>query len=278
MKKLFALLSTCVVAVLAADMARADADFTDPSGDSGGAPDVTDVSVFNDAFNRVVFGAQIAGGAAMAADGEINFVVDADKNAATGSDGWDYLIVMDGNKQWNLLRWDGSQWAEAPAATVKTYFLGDVVLFGVDRSELGNTATFDFFVVSNKIAADEVVATDTVPDGDAVWSYATVTKTFDLSASPIIAVTKGGARVGRAFVAGYLASRTDSPEPISGPKSTCVATVGLKRIPARVAQEGDVAVCRVTVPKTAKGKVLKLTIATTAGGKTVRKSYSTKIR
>lgn len=278
MGKVLAVLCTVVLALLVAQVARADANFTDPSGDANGAPDVTDVSVFNDAFNRVVFGAKIAGGAAMAADGEIVFVVDMDKNAETGSGGWDYLIVLNGKKQWNLLRWDGTQWVEAPAATAKPYFYDDVVLFGIDRSELGNTALFDFFVEANKYTGDQVVATDTVPDGDAVWSYATVAKTFGLIASPIVAVTKGGARVGKPFHVGYIAARTDSPEPIVGPKSTCVATVGTKRIPARVAQDGDVAACRVTVPKTAKGKLLKLTLATTAGGKTVRKSYSTKVR
>lgn len=279
MTKVLAVLTTLVLALLVAQVARADADFTDPSGDANGAPDVTDVSVFNDAFNRVILGAKIAGGAAMAADGEIVFILDTDNNGDTGSSGWDYLIVMDGKKQWGLYSWNGTQWAEAPATTAKPYFFDDVVLFGIDRSELGNTAGFTFFAEANKYAGEEITATDVAPDGDAVWSYATVAKTFGLSASPIVAVTKGGARVGKPFVAGYLASRTDSPEPMLGPKSTCVATVGTKRIAARVAQDGDVALCRVTVPKLAsKGKLLKLTLTTTSGGKTVKKSYSTKIR
>ena len=71
--------------MLGAQAARADADFTDPGGDANGAPDVTNVSVFNDAFNRVIFYAKIAGGKAMEADGEIDFVVDADKNGDTGT-------------------------------------------------------------------------------------------------------------------------------------------------------------------------------------------------
>ena len=278
MSKVLAVLATFVVALFGAHVARADADFTDPASDANGAPDVTDVSVFNDAFNRVIFAARIAGGKAMEADGEITFVVDADKNAETGAGGWDYWIVLDGATKWNLFSWDGTQWIEAPATTVKTSFVDDIVLFGIDRSELGNTASFDFFVEANKLAGDEVVATDTAPDGDGVWSYATVTKTFGLSASPVIVVTKGGARVGKPFVAGYVVGRTDSPELMLAPKSTCVATVGTKRIAARVVQERDVAVCRLTMPKTAKGKLLKLTLTTTSGGKTVKKSYSTRIR
>jgi len=278
MNKVLAVLATCVLALLGAQVARADADFTDPAGDASGAPDVVDVSVFNDAFNRIVFAAKFAGNAAMAADGEVTFVVDTDSNPETGSNGWDFWIILDGTEKWNLFGWDGTQWAEAPATSVKAYFLDDVVFFAINRSELGNTSALSFFVEANKIAGDAVVATDTAPDGDAVWSYATVTKTFGLVASPVVAVTKGGARVGKAFVAGYAVGRTDSPEPMIAPKTTCAATVGVKRIPARITQEADIAVCRVTVPKTAKGKLLKLTLTTTSSGKTVKKAYSTKVR
>jgi len=279
MNKVLAVLATCALALLCAQVARADANYTDPAGDANGAPDVIDVSVFNDAFNRIIFAARIAGNAAMAADGEVTFVVDSDNNGETGSNGWDFWLVLDGTEKWNLYSWNGTEWVEAPSTTVKAYFLDEVVFFAVDRSELGNTASLNFYVEANKIAGDTVVATDTAPDGDAVWSYATVTKTFGLVASPVVAVTKGGARVGKPFVAGYAVSRTDSPEPMTAPKTTCVATVGVKRIAARVTQDGDIALCRVTVPKLlSKGKLLKLTLTTTSGGKSAKKTYSTRVR
>ena len=283
MTKVLAVLATLVLALLGAQVARADADFTDPTGDANGAPDVTNVSVFNDSANRVIFFAKIAGGKAMEADGEIAILIDSDENSETGTNGWDYLIFMSGDKTAGLIKWDGTQWVESPATTAKVFFTDNVVYFGIDRAELGATASFNFYVESAKYAGDQVVASDLAPDGEAVWTYATVTKAFGLVASPIIAGTKGGARAGKAFVVAYAAARTDSPEPLVGPKTTCAATVGTKRIPARVTQEGDFATCRVTVPKTlaAKttvGKLLKLTMTTTAGGKTVKKSYSTKIK
>jgi hypothetical protein len=278
MSRFLAVLAACVAASLGAQVARADADFTDPAGDGGGAPDVTDVSVFNDSANRVLFGAHIAGGKAMAADGEVAFVIDADKSRDTGTDGWDYLISLAGDKTWNLYSWDGTQWAEAPATTAKSYFFGDVVLFAIDRSELGNTSSFDFYVEGNQFAGDEIVATDAAPDGDGVWSYATVTKTFGLAASPLVVVTKGGPRAGKPFVVGYSFGRTDSPEPVAGAKSTCVATVGVQRVAARVVQDGAVAACRVTLPTAAKGKLLKLTLRTSFGGKTVSRTSASRIR
>ena len=180
MTKVLAVLATLVLALLGAQVARADADFTDPTGDANGAPDVTNVSVFNDSANRVIFFAKIAGGKAMEADGEIGFVVDSDKNAETGDGGWDYWLVVTGDKKWNLLRWDGTAWVESPSTTAKVFVFDDVVYFGIDRAELGNTASFDFFVDASKYAGEQVVASDGAPDGDACWSYATVTKTYGL--------------------------------------------------------------------------------------------------
>ena len=43
-------------------------------------------------------------------------------------------------------------------------------------------------------------------------------------------------------------------------------------------QVDDVAACRVVVPKTAKGKLLKLTLTTTSSGKSAKKTYSTRVR
>lgn len=283
MMKVLAVLATAVVAMLGAQVARADADFTDPTGDANGAPDVTNVSVFNDSANRVVFYAKIAGGKAMEADGELDFVIDADKNPTTGGNGWEYLIALTGKKEWGLFRWDGTQWVESPATTVKVDFFEGEVQLGIDRSELGNTSSFDFYVDASKYAGDQVLATDVAPDGDAVWSYATVVKSFGLYSSPAIPVTKGGARAGKPFVAGYVFGSTDSPEAAVGPKTTCVVTVAGKRVAAKFTQEVGVAACRVVVPKTLAGKttvgkLLKLTLTTTSGGKTITKSYSTKIK
>jgi len=87
MTKVLAVLATLVLALLGAQVARADADFTDPTGDANGAPDVTNVSVLNDSANRVIFFAKIAGGKAMEADGELSFIVDSDKNRETGDGG-----------------------------------------------------------------------------------------------------------------------------------------------------------------------------------------------
>jgi hypothetical protein len=94
----------------------------------------------------------------------------------------------------------------------------------------------------------------------------------------MVGVTKGGARAGKAFAAGYVYGRLDSPEPASGARTTCVATLAGKRVAARVSTSAEAAACRVSLPKAARGKVLKLTLTTTLKGRSVRKSYATRVK
>jgi hypothetical protein len=277
MQRLFAL-AALAAALVVVPAAAGDASFTDPPGDAGGAPDIVDVVVYNDAFTRVGFGVKIAGGKALGGEGGLLVLFDSDRNMATGRNGWDYLVLLTGDETWDVSSWDGTQWVEAPAASAKAYFQEDVLLFGIDRAELGNTAGFDFFVTSLQFEGDQLVASDTAPDGEDVWTYATVRKTFGLGSSQVVSTTKGGARAGKAFVAGYVFGRLDSPEPATGAKTTCVATVAGKRIAARVSSSAEAAACRVTLPAASKGKVLKLTLTTTLRGKSVQKSYATKVK
>lgn len=265
-------------ALLAVPAALADAAFSDPVGDGGGAPDITDVTVVNDAFNRVAFVVKLAGGKAMAGDTDVAFIVDSDKNADTGSNGWDHLIVVTADEQRGLFAWNGTEWVEAPATTLRAYFYGSVVIVALDRSELGNTTSFDFFAEATLYSGEEAAASDVAPDGDAVWSYATVGKSLGLGSTAIMPVTKGGARQGKAFVAGYVYGRTDSPEPARGARTTCAATVGGKPALARVASTPEAAACNVTVPRRSAGKLLKLTMRTTFSGKSVTKTYSTTVK
>ena len=69
--------------------------------------------------------------------------------------------------------------------------------------------------------------------------------------------------------------RADSPEPATGAETPCAVRLGGKRLAARVQSDAEAAACRVAVPTTSKGKVLKVTLTTTLNGKT---SYATKVK
>lgn len=275
MNKVLAVVAAAAVALLGAGAARADADFTDPAGDAAGGPDLIEVGVANDAFTRLSFSIRIAGGKELQADGAILLAIDADRNPATGADGVEFLLFVDGERDAGLIAWDGTQWVDAPSATLKTYWWGDTILLALDRSELGNSSGFSFVVIAGTVTGEEFVPSD---DSGGVWAYTSVAKTFGMATGPVVVVTKGGAKAGKPFVVGYVFGRTDSPEPATSPRTTCVATLAGKRIPARVVQDSETAVCRVTLPAKAKGKALKLTLTTTSGGKSATKTYTTKVR
>jgi hypothetical protein len=278
MKKVLAALAAATVLV-AVPLAAADANFSDASGDGAGAPDVVRVDVANDAQNRVAIAVELAGNQMLASDSDVVITFDTDKNVDTGSGGWDYYAIVAGDGSHLLRSWDGTQWVDAPSTTVKTYVFAGLVLFGIDRTELGNTAAFDFAIDAAKVANDQVVARDLAPDGDgSFWSYATVAKSYGLVGSPISAKPKVPSASAKLLLS-FMTMRTDSIEPLVGAKSTCTVKVGTKRVTTRLSTGLGFAQCEsVRLPKDAKGKLLKATMTTSAGGKTVTKTFTAKVR
>ena len=69
--------------------------FTDPTGDSGGAPDITNVVVDNDATGTITMTVTTANQADLATDARVDIIFDTDRNPATGSpSGGDYRVLM----------------------------------------------------------------------------------------------------------------------------------------------------------------------------------------
>jgi hypothetical protein len=264
-------------ALVVVPLAGADANFTDPAGDANGAPDLLGVVVSNDATNRVAFSIKHAAKAVLAADQEVWVWLNSDDNGETGDNGWDHVAWVS-NDDYGLDRWDGAKWAEAPVTTARVYQVPGQILFGIDRSELGATASFDLYVEGGKWQGEEQVASDVAPDGDAVWSYATVSKTLALTADAVVPKPKPPV-AGKKFTAEFFAERVDSIEPLHAPKLSCVVTVANKRILTRVAGALGFGTCTVArVPLTAKGKLLKVTLTVAAHGKTVSRSYSARVK
>ncbi len=81
MKKLIVGLAVLVLSLLAARVALADSRFTDPGGDSGGAPDISVVTVANDAAGNLTFTVTTNQPALPAGTGLALFF-DTDKNSA----------------------------------------------------------------------------------------------------------------------------------------------------------------------------------------------------
>jgi hypothetical protein len=126
--------------------------FNDPAGDNEGAqaPDITTVTVDNDATGLVGIAATVPNRAALTAADTYLFFLDVDRNPATGdprADGADYVIVVDGEQQAiGLLRWNGTTFEGVPPPpSLNGYWAGGPVV-EINRSALGGTAGFNFFI------------------------------------------------------------------------------------------------------------------------------------
>jgi hypothetical protein len=171
-----AVVVSTVLALVAASAGGAQGgDLVDRLGDANGAPDILSVIPSNDAKGELRVNVFFLGGSLVSppADVRVTLVLDTDKNEATGSDGFDYAFQYDARENSHAVgKWDGTQFTlvEAPSAAVTWSPL--TVEFKVNRSDLGGTNAFDFWVRSH-LGASGSGQVDDAPD-EGVWSYAFV--------------------------------------------------------------------------------------------------------
>jgi hypothetical protein len=161
------------LALVVAPQAGAATQYGDPAGDSGSGPDITGVSVSNAANGMINFQIAIPGQPQLAPDSKVVLLLDTDRNPATGfadAGGIDYLFVVDGATQsYGLLRWNGTDFEDAPAPTATVSYQSGVFL-SINRSDLGNTAGFNFWARAFQGDTPTPGALDDAPDGG-LWTY-----------------------------------------------------------------------------------------------------------
>jgi hypothetical protein len=240
--------------------------YTDPTGDSGTAADLTSVIVSNDDAGLLTIALKFANRTALTADDVFIVAFDTDKNARTGSQaGTEYIIGVDGSDQsFGLGKWNGTTFdGNVPQDTLKT---SDGMTFQINRSELGNPNAFDFYVVALSNSSE---ASDDGPDGSAVWSY-------DLKFTPKIksvaaAFAPAKPKAGKRFAVGATRVGLVTGETVAPSTKRCTAKLAGKALkPA-----GN---CAWLIPKTAKGKRVVVTITVSYGGSAaVSASYAFKV-
>lgn len=147
--------------------------FTDPEGDSGAAPDITQAGA--DYQPGYFLNITMVGGPAYFGDHmSLDIYLDTDQNPATGdAAGADYVLHDSGghNDKMTLGKWTGSAWDYATPQTTLHYngwFTGGSPQ--IKPSELGNTKGFDFWIKTAN--ADYQSDGDSAPDaGLPHWSY-----------------------------------------------------------------------------------------------------------
>jgi hypothetical protein len=226
----------------AADTASASV-YSDASGDSATAPDITNVTMTPGA-GTVRIDVTFAG--ALAPDGDLGLLIDADRNAQTGKDGVDYLILMESDGYYDQ-RWNGSDWEAYPHQPLQATLSDTQMEVTLTLADLGGITTFDFAVVS--LRGNDV---DSVPDsGVATYPAVVPPPTIKAVILPsVIFRAKAGATLRLPKLQLQMSNATVVPVT----SQACTLTWKGKRLPALGGG------CAWAIPKKAKGARLTLKV------------------
>lgn len=272
--------------------------FTDPTGDSGGAPDITTVIVDADAAGTITLIVITANQPDLAADAVLDLVLDTDRNGSTGSpSGGEYRVLIFGqDRSYEFLHWDGNHWADASAASLKVALAPNAFGIQINKADVGGIDVFDFYVSGEQIAADgSVTARDDAPDGTAVWTFSLVaapppptTTTTTTTAPPPppppppptvglgrVSLAAAGLHAGKLFLVKSHVTTT-----AAAVKVTCVVKVSGRAVRMRsaYARPTHMATCSGRAPAATVGKRLAGAMTVTISGDRDSKTFSFVIR
>jgi hypothetical protein len=293
-----ALVSLALALVTATASTAATATFTDPAGDSQGAPDITAVSVSTDTAGVITFKVTVAGFTTVAPGAEnlTKVYIDADRNDSTGAAGQggiEYTLAAwrgpDGTG-WSIYRWNGSKYVSVTQSAAMSFTrAGNVLAWTVSNADLGGTTGFGFYVWSSSWdSTDTMVGEDDAPDdGGFVYTLPavqapapTTTTPARPAVKPVIAApisTPLTAVAGKRFTVVFPVTRSDTGKPMTLGKLVGDSSVLGKAIPHAESFTGGSARLSFTIPKTAQGKLLKVKVTVVAGTQWTTKTVGFKV-
>lgn len=282
-------LVTAVILVLAPG-ASADQMYSDPAGDAtGGAPDITQVRVSNDATGQISFDITVPlpepDFSLSGVRTIVGLFLDTDMNRETGDEGDEYGYQYLANAGTGLMVRAGEFLPYEPA-TLKHSYTNGVLHIEINKSDLGNTEAFSFWVAGLlesglSITEDyQVLGTDLAPDGTAVWAY-TLTEPTPPAAPLKLTGGKPKAlkapQAGKPFTVVMPVKRSDGAA-FTKAKVSGKMKIGAKTLKATGRVVKGTARCSTRIPKGTKGKVLRGTITAQVGTAKVTKTFAFKIR
>lgn len=271
-------LALLLAALVAIGAAGAQQTFADPAGDAGAAPDITGVTV-SDTSEGLVTWVVTTNAAALTADTVLSVTFETDGNSATGDTaGFDYYVGIDGSS-FVFGKLEGSSLdAAVPGTTVAASFSAGTFTFKVHKSEIGNPpTTVRFYADALLYSGNIVTASDTAPDGGAVWEYRLTPPRprppLVLTAgTPVAAPARPAA--GKRVTVSVPVTRTDTGAAVTSGTVSCLASVGNRPVPAAGRFTGGLARCTLKVPAKTKGKKLRGAVTVVFQGRQVRKPFA----
>ncbi len=243
--------------------------YNDTTGDAvNGAPDIGSVTAANDDAGNITFDVAFFGGNASLQSNEgVVIVMDTDRNASTGSGGFDYLFV--GVKDhFGLLVWNGSSFVFSTAASAHATEAPHHVMFAVNRADLGNTTAINFYLETTRDNLQTIG--DDAPNGTGVYTYSLIlpsaptTTTTPLPPPPapapkFVVTPVGVPHAGKRFVVRarvVIGSLSALPSALG-----CAAKIGTSPVRTSVLNgPAPYRQCVATVPVRTTGKTLTVTL------------------
>ena len=242
-------------------------ELPDAAGD--GAPDITRLRVGSNA-TAVTFIVDLANQTKLEENQLVVIFIDSDLNLETGLNGVDTLLAMVAGDEVGLFRWNGTQFALSESQTAYGYQYAGFRL-AVARSELAlTTGTLRFFALTFPLEGG-----DSSPDSSFA-EYALPNDPLTLQIARFTAAKTVVA--GKRYTATLQARRSDLAELSSAGEVTCSAKLGAKKVKVTATFPADKATCSGVVPKSAKGKTLKVTVTLTLDGVRVTRTASVKVK
>ena len=265
-----------VIGLVAAAPAGATGKYTDPSGDSGSAPDVTSVTVSSDKTSGQIM-LQISGTNLSSSQNDPTFLdIDSDANPLTGDildGGADYSFGVD-STGYGFWHWNGSDWVDTAYSTVRISGGSSGLMISVNKSEIGNPTDFNFSVTSIDMANKKF---DSAPD-DGNYNYSLNDSGPSITAITLQTTPAAGPKAGKKFVvaptgltlplSGGLVTETPKPDSYS-----CTATLKGRTL-AGVGTGG----CTFNVAKKkTRGKTMKVVVTVNYEGASKAFTYTFRV-
>lgn len=262
--------------------------YQDSTGEDPAAPDITSIGVTNDDTGLITFQVNISNRPAFTPDMLLDIFLDTDKNAATGSSqlfGSDYVIELQPGAV-GLFQWNGSDFVGASSQSSLTFSYGTSgATIRVNALDLSRTKGFNFVTtVASGLVVDATgnvdfanAHDDVAPDpGHGTFAYQVLVKVtltvgaFTTSPTP--------AKAGRPFSAGLAVTESDTNAGVEKGTITCAARIGGKAVAVKAKRiVSGVAVCVWSIPRTARGKTIRGSIALALQGAQTSRTFAAKI-
>jgi hypothetical protein len=278
-------IAAALMAALVLVPSASSGTYADASGDNfGGAGDLTAVTVAGDKVSgQVIF--RISGSnLALSEHRTLYLDLDTDSNPLTGSladSGAEYEFYIDDNS-YGFGHWDGSHWGNAPNVTVHVTGNPNELMISVNRSELGNTADFNFVATAfslTPLGNNAVqIGLDLAPD-DGAFNYSFEANGPQINSVDVQTTPSAGPKAGKRFVIVPTGLKLPpdgrtKPAAVLPESYSCSATLGAKKLAG-----SGTGGCSIAVPKKkARGKRLTVALTVTYQGATKVVPLTFKVR